>query len=861
MKISKAVGIDLGTTNSVIAIMKEDNQEIICNKENGRKTFPSVVVYDTQSQSVKCGQLAFNRRGTRPEPIVSIKRQMGNPQYRAAVGDRQMSPSEVSAVVLREMKNQMEAYLHQIDGYEEYVVDRAVITVPAYFTSDAKEATTKAGELAGLQVELTLQEPTASALYYCKHNQIDDDIFMVYDLGGGTFDVSIVRMAGGVADVIGIAGNNYLGGDNFDELLANKLLKILQDPGQGYDLNLDIYNDEEDARRFTRLKLEAEVIKKKLSENNEYYIANEGVFTDKNGAKVNLAAEITRAEFEDLIRPVLMTTLEECDKALAEAQQKKGITLDQIKGVLLVGGSTHIPLVKEIVRERFTNPDLPIHTIEPEPLTQDPDMAVGYGAAIAASSLETRKISDAITDHSGNPALVLSVSTLPGVWASAGKSTVKGQLTAVEGTLPAGCTAKVQRADGTFSAEFPVEADGSFSFSKLPAREKNDPYACSVWADGQKLLDFTFNAAVGEVGDVPVVLSRNYYIEVTRSNTGSTELFPLLLKGTPLPTSNSYAFTVLNEYMAELRFFEETRFLKKVPIIFDPPIPAGTPISLSISCNKQSIFSALAKVADKTISIEFESSPPPPPPTEEEIRNHINRFEQVKPTLNKGKEIAAQKKIERYLDDIHQGIAEKDVNKAIDRFNEMIAYVDKLQPVSVSLKPSQEAFESLVNKCERLNAESAQGSADTLAEIQSIRSSGAVCYERGDQAGLTDAQKKLSRIQKHLEENTGEPKPQPPTTPQEKLLELCQITLTIIQMVDGRTDLPEAFRKNQMSTKADDQRTVLAAMQSLMFETDEEKLSQSIITVSKIGQRWHKIQHMVFGVGAEEQQPQNGIQH
>ena len=198
--------------------------------------------------------------------------------------------------------------------------------------------------------------------------------------------MSIVRIHEGDAFVLGIAGNNYLGGDNFDDALARHLLKLLQqDEDNAYDLELDIHRDPEDMRRFTRLKLQAEIIKKALSLKEEHFEEVSGIFNDKSGNPVNMAAEVTRAEFEGMIRPLLDTTLDECLKALGEAEKNHAVTLDMIDAVLLVGGSTHIPLVSRVIEEAFSNPALPVHTKLPKPLKDEPDMAVGYGAAIAAA--------------------------------------------------------------------------------------------------------------------------------------------------------------------------------------------------------------------------------------------------------------------------------------------------------------------------------------------------------------------------------------------------------------------------------------------------------------------------------------------
>ena len=473
-KISKVVGIDLGTTNSVISLMGPDNKSILCNTDaQGRRTFPSAVVWDKRSGRLKAGQTAFNRRGTIPEPITSIKRRMGDLDYRAKTGETELTPIEVSAEILREMRTQMQDYLSKQPGCENYVVDRAVITIPAYFRFEASESTAKAGEMAGFEVLKTLQEPSSASAYYCWKNDIEDGIFMVYDLGGGTFDVSIIEYAAGDASVKGIAGNNYLGGDTFDELLARMIVEILQDEGYTLELQPD---DEKDIQRMTRLKLSAEVIKKALSDKEEYYYTHDGIFVDQEGATVNLAVNITRSEFEELIEPVLTSTLEKCREALEKAEQS-GITLDRIDGVILVGGSTHIPLVQEFVRRNFCDPSLPLHTKNPQPFHEDPDMAVGFGAALTAASFPEITMEE--SQGEAGEAAVFAAEVKPGIGIG-GKSTIIGSVRAVSGELPQGLTAKVIKADGSFQTEFPIDGQGRFKFTKLPAPTEDEPYLCSV---------------------------------------------------------------------------------------------------------------------------------------------------------------------------------------------------------------------------------------------------------------------------------------------------------------------------------------------------------------------------------------------
>jgi molecular chaperone DnaK len=852
MKKSKAVGIDLGTTNSVISMLSEDNKTIISYTDgNGVKTYPSVVVYDKKTNAIRSGRLAFNRRGTTPEPIVSIKRHMGDDSFRAKIGDHMMSPDEVSAVILKDLKNSMQEYLNQLPGYEDYVVDRAIITVPAYFASNAKEATTRAGELAGLEVELTLQEPTSSALYYCHKNNIEDGIFMVYDLGGGTFDVSIVRIAGRAPDVLAIAGNNYLGGDNFDELLARHLLKALQDPSEGYDLDdLDIYNNSDDSRRFVRLKLQAEIAKKALSGLDEYYIHKDGIFSDKSGAEVNLATTVSRKDFEDLIRPTLETTLEECHRALVESE-KHGVTLDMIDGVILIGGSTHIPLVKELVKKTFTDSSLKIHTKITDPLVDEPDMSVGYGAAVAAASSGVRTVGDAAQPVSSgegdaNP-LVLSVMFERGSFCGINKSSVRGKLSAVSGQLPEGVIVKVVRPDGSFSNEYPVSNDGLFLLDKIPAKEEHEPYNCAFSKNGVILLETSFDASLNTLSDVSVVLSRNYGLEVSNKVTNQPEIFVLMNKGSSLPLSADYTFRTMNEYMAELKFFEESSLIKKVPIKFENKIPVGSPVTLSISCDKKSIFSAIANVAGNTVKINFEPTPQRPV-GDMDIRQQMARIPEIEAKLKTiGEKLSLKTKAERLANEVRKAIDENDMVKANDKLNDINSYFDSFLKTYVSkLVPNIEVFNSLVDKCFSLNKTSDKGSDEIASQIQKLKDQGAAAYIKEDQDLLTDANDTLIKISEMLKGSAESPK----LTQLERLIVICNMAVNLIKETNER-DWSDNIRNDMLSDSPQDLQAVLKIMKNAQYyvePADNERITADLISASQIARKWDERRHMVIGV-------------
>ncbi|MBQ6610251.1 MAG: Hsp70 family protein [Oscillospiraceae bacterium] len=758
MSTSKCVGIDLGTTNSVIAMVADDNSNIVCRTDKaGRKTFPSVIVYDRKSGGIKAGQIAFNRRGTVPEPIVSVKSHMGDPNYRVSTGPLTLSPIEVSAEVLKEMKAQMEDYLHGFPEYEDYVVDRAVITIPAYFASNARENTTKAGELAGLKVEFTLQEPTAAALYYCKKNDIDNGIFMVYDLGGGTFDVSIVRLSEGDAFVLGIAGNNYLGGDNFDDALARHLLEELQNSDEGYDLeDMDINRDEDDRRRFTRLKLSAEVIKKALSSQEEYFESTDGIFEDKSGAKVNLAATVSRDEFEALIRPLIESTLEECQKALREAEEQHGVTLDMIDGVLLVGGSTHIPLVGRIIEEHFTSPSLPLHTKLPKPLIDEPDMAVGYGAAYAAAALGVS--SGGSIETKPGKTISLTASFQPGV-GYGGISQVEGCLQAEGGPLPDGIYAKVTRAAGGCSKEFMVNEDGSFLFEDLVSEEEKEPYSCEFISGGKTILQANFDAAVGGNTSVPpVVLSRNYYIETVSEYSGELKKVKLMAKGTPLPYSADFTFSVSedNPYAVYLSFFEEKSLLKQIVMNFDRPLPPGTEIRLSIACDRSSRFQVEAEAGGTRLSAELESSPPPKLPTRDEVDDAVGAArERIAQIPEPAKRVVAEKQLNRLAATLQEAVEAGDAVKAQETLEKAKGSATDGVTVTNPLHPPKNEFDAMVRKLEQMNSESEKGGPEVAKEIRAAANAGARAYENEDQAALSNAWNALQETEEFLKEDHG----------------------------------------------------------------------------------------------------------
>lgn len=347
------VGIDLGTTNSALAYIHRGKPEIIPSPA-GEKIIPSVVLVDLNG-NVVVGKDARDALVAMPDrTIAAVKRKMGSHEE-IAIADKKLLPQEVSALILKELKKYVDALLGE--GEKE-----AVITVPAYFTDAQRRATKQAGELAGFVVERIINEPTAAALAFGLNHLKDDRHILVYDLGGGTFDVSVVEMMGGIMEVKASTGNNYLGGEDFDWRLVDWLAE--------YMIERDGVDPRQDIRAKALLKKEAERIKMQLTEETKATLSLP-VVTVKDDRPIGLSVEITREQFIDLIDDLLQETMGHVENVLRDA----GLKAEDIDDILLVGGSTRIPRVYELIRDFFgKNPRNDVN----------PDEAVALGAAVQA---------------------------------------------------------------------------------------------------------------------------------------------------------------------------------------------------------------------------------------------------------------------------------------------------------------------------------------------------------------------------------------------------------------------------------------------------------------------------------------------
>ncbi|MBQ6801778.1 MAG: molecular chaperone DnaK, partial [Oscillospiraceae bacterium] len=353
--MAKIIGIDLGTTNSCVAVMEAGEPTVIPNPE-GARTTPSVVGFSKTGERV-IGQAAKRQAVTNPErTITSIKRHMGS-DYKVNIDGKNYTPQEISAMVLQKLKADAEAYLGE-------TVTEAVITVPAYFTDAQRQATKDAGKIAGLEVKRIINEPTAAALAYGADKEEDQKI-MVYDLGGGTFDVSIIEMGDGIQEVLATAGNNHLGGDDFDDRLINYLADQFR-MENGIDLRSD-------KMAMQRLKEAAEKCKIELSGMTQANVNLPFITADATGPK-HLDVNVSRAKFNELTADLVEATMGPVRQALSDA----GLKPSDLDKILLVGGSSRIPAVQEAVKN-ITGKD-PFKGI-------NPDECVAIGAAIQGGVL------------------------------------------------------------------------------------------------------------------------------------------------------------------------------------------------------------------------------------------------------------------------------------------------------------------------------------------------------------------------------------------------------------------------------------------------------------------------------------------
>ena len=693
--LDRAVGIDLGTTNSEIAWLPPSEREVVIFADRfGRRTVPSAVAWDSRAEGGKggfvVGHPARSKRGSAEPPVESIKRKMGRTTTVKA-GPHELSPEEISAKILAELRARMvETLAHApLKGAAlELPVTRAVITVPAYFDAPQVEATRRAGELAGLDVIGILQEPTAAAIYHTWKRRLGDGQFLVYDLGGGTFDVSILRCVGGEYQVLAIDGDNFLGGDDFDRRYAEHLRKQLAE--RGYSLELDVQNDEGDRRLFGRLVHLAQEIKESLSTAEVVHVAKNDIATDKAGESISFDADIGRADYEAIIGDLVETTIGCCERALARSREVANVGPNEIDHVILVGGSTRVPLVVRRVTESFCSPAGGPRK-SAEPLRDDVDTCVALGAAVHAAHVGGTLLGDEGLRVRLTTPLVAEGSTLRLgiVVEQAPKNAAhlalwQGDQALAEGSLKAG---EQQRFE-------------------VPLGEAEETQATLAFqtAVGAPVAELPLTLHRGDLRPRPTALSRasvvakDIALEVIRG--GKRDRKVLLARGTGLPAQVTHLFFTADQSGAVvLRILQNRLPIKTIAVDVPKELPVGSPVEVVLRCDESMRLEAQATVGAQQIQAHIEPPQAGGSTDAAEVEALLDRADKARRTLWGGLGSEFAREAERLIVGIREVIA-TDPDKLAALCDRLRHLVDEFhggvgEPLVPPMARMEDAFDSL----------------------------------------------------------------------------------------------------------------------------------------------------------------------
>lgn len=695
MNYRRAIGIDLGTTNSAAAMMSlQDDQILISADENQEETYPSVLAWDDATQTFSTGWEAFRRRHLPPEPITSIKRRMGK-RIEVELGPETFSPEEVSARILEDLTQKASEFFEGASEVEKLDTSACVITVPAYFDANQIEATRRAGELAGLDVLSLVQEPTAACMYYAWRHGIGDGTFLVYDLGGGTFDVSVIRSLHGEFQVLGIDGDNFLGGDDFDRRLAESFWNHLVENGANLG-ELDA-SEPEKAWRFSLLKRVARDVKEALSTSAQEYVARRDIFEDFDGESLTLELEITQDAFEALILDLVDDTIKAATRALEKSLESADVALADIEHVLLVGGSTRVPLVRRKVAEAFCGE---VSKAE-APLTDKPDTCVALGAAVQAANLGGIEIAKGDTSIRLTTSLYTHEAEirLSGFVEGAPENCESVALIGTDGQVHA--VSRIQQVD-----------DGErFSFDEVALDQVGthtfDVELCDD--DGDPLESFRVSLVRGTEDDFkptgsalsnPTVLARPIYLETVRE--GRTHRTELLAEGSTLPTTERFRFKTADKSGAVvLRLFQSRLPIRTIHLAIPKDTAVGSAVDLDLSVDETMSIVARGEVVGQKFWAQVE----PPPPAE------VKNFEDIEKLLARVDEVERQVwgRESHYFRELTQGLVQgiqETARTDPDRLQALVARLEDVlesyQVEDTSLTPAWGRAEALLNAIKRV---------------------------------------------------------------------------------------------------------------------------------------------------------------
>ncbi|MBT2207930.1 Hsp70 family protein [Actinomadura sp. NEAU-AAG7] len=756
--VSKAVGIDLGTTNSAVAIMDPTDTDIVIHRDPVTKfrTTPSCVWRSGPDAELVVGRRARNQVGRRPEPITSIKRSMGQPGSVRLAG-APITPEAVSAAILAEMKRQIEEDVARFETSDTtWQVDRAIVTVPAYFDQPQIDATRRAAEMAGLECLELLHEPTAAASHHCWRTGRRDGTFMVYDLGGGTFDVSVVRCTAGVYEVLGISGNNRLGGDDIDADFTRHLLEMLC--AEGAALDLDPHGDADDRLLFDDIKRLAEGVKVGLSSEPDYAWRENGRILDKAGDPVLIEAVIERSELDAVVRPHVERTLAYCHEALERAQEKAGISLSDVDEIILAGGSTHIPLVREMVAT-----ELCAGAKCDEPVYEQVDTVVAMGAAIRAA------VTGGLSVYDSERTVRVS---FRGTSASARETThVGGTVESLTGEHDlTGGYVKLQTPDGV-EDDSDIGPRGSFAFKGVALRQGVETMlGFEVFDRDDRLV-----AAVGrpitqseEARRLPgvsntAVCPKAILLEVNQA--GQKRRKTLIPELQELPTSAEFDFSHPGDTETLLLpIYQRSKNIQVIRVPVDSSTPRGTRIHLEVQMDRHSYLTAQGTIGDQPFEFDVQAPAERAMPSPDEVTGLEQGFQDAASFLPAGRRATVSIQFDMALKAYRRSQETGDEKGAVHEFEQMEEILAGIQVASAPLQPLKGDFDKIVSDCDEINsylagADKVHDAQEMSRSIEAQRVRGEKAYRESDQAAYSEVFRQLEAYRSYLLDRYRQNKP------------------------------------------------------------------------------------------------------
>jgi molecular chaperone DnaK (HSP70) len=817
----KVLGIDLGTVHSCVAVPGDEieGEDVTIIKDHlGRATIPSIVWKSPGGEFV-VGYRAKQKVGTHPTPISFIKRYMGK-DYKVKVTDEMMSPEQVSAKILEYLavlaKNQLKEDIHQ-----------AVITIPARFDLQGQQATVEAARLAGLEVLTTMPEPVAAALAYGLQDEADNIKIFCYDLGGGTFDATVMKkdIEKGI-DVLVFDGDPQLGGYNFDKEFAKWLLEGLQSK---YSLKLD-FNKPEDMLIFEKLMYVAEKAKQQLSKELEVSIHEEELFSDHDGELVTIDMTVTRPQFEGMIRPLVEESLQISGRAIGKAKLEP----KDIDRVIMVGGSSRIPMIKQLLEERLgCKAEL-----------VDPDMIIARGAAIKAGSLVGSSVE-------GISFLTELPKTCP-----LDNFDIHGQITLPD---PVGLNVHIERADGNFENDTQTDAEGKFSFDQVELVENvSSDFEITVGSPGKPIATHSFT--VEQKPDIIGPPSQTSSLTKNISLMLVTGLHHVFKEGSYIPANTSETLRTVNDNETFLVFdvYNGNQRIGEVRIDDIPPgLPAGSELKVDISLSDDFILSGNATLMKNQQSVSFLFRIPKPPIPEPAAM--IEHFETLKEEFETALEIVsddiekmkASNDGNKYIRDITKELK----NEPIDKMK-ILRLLDELKTLIVLLSrveimdPAWSKFEEKVTEAREQSRDAEKKSekakkSDFKTTIDTIERMGELAYDQKNKDAWRNANQQIQTCLGQIYSTIYEKEIQN-LTPEERAGMFKDYVLQLIEKVFARVN---TGKRGSRAKDYERFETELMDLARRLNNVDTSRPQEAFSTLADIRTKTERLDRMIENIG------------